>query len=853
MRLSRGDRLGPYEILSPLGAGGMGEVYRARDSRLGRDVAVKVLPEHLARDPDALARFQRESRAVAALSHPNIRVLHDVGQEGDVSYAAMELLEGRSLWTTLREEGPMKEGRAVGIALQVASGLSAAHEKGIVHRDLKPENVFLCDDGLVKILDFGLARTADAEGRDAAGATLTEPGLIVGTPAYMSPEQVRGVRVDNRSDIFSLGLLLWEMADGRPAFEGASPTETMHAILKDEPRGGEAFTPGLRRLLSHCLEKNPSGRFQTVRDVGFALEALSHATAPAVTARGTRGPRLGRRGWVLAAVSVAGIAGIGLLLGPARRAATGFLARHDAPPRFSRVTFRRGNIVSARFTADGQSVVHSAAWEDKPADVFVTRLGRPESRSLGLPNGMVRSVSPSSEIAAVVRRDDVYHPGGLGTLVRVPLEGGAARTVAEEIEDACWSPDGATLAVIRRLEEGFVLEYPEGKVLARSGARLFQVRVAPSGLAVAFLERTPDAARLHVRRTDGLELLSIPVGSDSVRIAWHPSGREIWLSNRRGAPPWGLHAVSLEGRWRALMPGVGLVLHDVAADGRALVETFFLRDGIALSARGGKEVDFSWLEDSAATALSDDGKTLLFGEVGDGGGPVGSAYVRRMEGAPVRLGDGVPCSLSPDGASVIVDVVSDRHELTILSTGAGQARPLKTGGVEPRGCAFFLPGGRDVVFNGRRGSGPVRAQRLAFDAGDVRPLGPEGSTIALGVFSPRGDRVILVDGSGQPFVLEIGSSQVRPLAGVAPHETVLQWSEGGELVVRRRDRTPARLDLVDVETGRRRPFKTLEPDDRAGIIAIEEVVVTRDLATYAYSFSRVLASSLHVVEGLPAP
>ncbi|HEV8117978.1 MAG TPA: protein kinase, partial [Thermoanaerobaculia bacterium] len=325
MTLSAGTKLGSYEILAALGAGGMGEVYRARDSKLDRDVAVKVLPDSVAGDPAALARFEREAKAVAALSHPNILAIHDFGRQGGVSYAVMELLEGETLRGKL-EAGPVSPNRSVDYALQVARGLAAAHEKGVVHRDLKPENLFVTRDGHVKILDFGLAKrfeTAAPEGETGAPTVTshTEPGTVMGTLGYMSPEQVRGLSIDHRSDIFSFGAVLYELLYGKRAFARPTAADTMSAILKEdppEPADPERRTsPALDRIVRHCLEKDRENRFQSARDVAFNLSEESSRAAVSAAPP----PRASRRGArivaaVLAVVAVLGVAGVVLLRRP---------------------------------------------------------------------------------------------------------------------------------------------------------------------------------------------------------------------------------------------------------------------------------------------------------------------------------------------------------------------------------------------------------------------------------------------------------------------------------------------------------------------------------------------------------
>jgi serine/threonine protein kinase len=282
--LASGMRLGPYEIVSPLGSGGMGEVYRARDPRLGRDVAVKVLPASFAEDADRLRRFQQEAKAVGQLSHPNILAVFDLGYHEASPYLVSELLEGETL-RALLSRGRLSVKRAVGFALQIAQGLAAAHERGIVHRDLKPENLFVTRDGRVKILDFGLAKLTHDERTsppDLAGSTATSqtgPGVVLGTMGYLSPEQLRGHPADARSDIFSFGAVLYEMLAGRRAFTGASTADTLSAILREDPPdlglASTAVPTALERLVRHCLEKNPEARFHSAHDVAFDLEAIS--------------------------------------------------------------------------------------------------------------------------------------------------------------------------------------------------------------------------------------------------------------------------------------------------------------------------------------------------------------------------------------------------------------------------------------------------------------------------------------------------------------------------------------------------------------------------------------------------
>src|SRR5215475_7035690 len=290
MTLASGTKLGRYEIRAKIGEGGMGEVYAGRDTQLGRDVAVKVLPTIVSSDSDRLRRFEQEASAASELNHPNILVVHDIGAHDGTTYVVSELLEGETLRKRIAGT-PLAQRRAIDYALQIANGLAAAHEKGIIHRDLKPDNIFITNDGRVKILDFGLAKLTQLDGNQVqtdvpTRRVDTDPGVVMGTVGYMSPEQLKGRTVDQRSDIFSFGAILYEMLSGRRAFHGESTAETMSAVLKEDPPElsdtNQKVSPALERLINHCLEKNPESRFHSASDLAFALEALS-GSAPTST------------------------------------------------------------------------------------------------------------------------------------------------------------------------------------------------------------------------------------------------------------------------------------------------------------------------------------------------------------------------------------------------------------------------------------------------------------------------------------------------------------------------------------------------------------------------------------------
>src|SRR6202050_1954095 len=433
MALIPGTKLGPYEIQSGIGAGGMGEVYRAHDTRLKRDVAVKVLPQALSLDADRLRRFEQEALATAALNHPNILAVVDMGPHEGSPYVVSELLEGETLRERLRG-GAIVVRKTLDYALQIAHGLAAAHEKGIIHRDLKPENLFLTKDGRVKILDFGLAKLTQFDpGSNPSLATVThgvtEAGVVMGTAGYMSPEQVRGMVLDPRSDIFSFGAILYEMLSGKRAFHGGTPADTMSAVLKEEPpelnETKRNVSPALERIGQHCLEKNPESRFHSASDIAFDLEHLSgiSGSSTRVTTAGVDSGNVQPRrrlliGIAAGVVVAAAVYGLGWWHGKTSARAP--------QAEYQQLTFRTGSIGNARFTPDG-SIVYSASWEGGDNQLYMSRTDDPGSRELGIKDAELLSISKSGEMA--IRLNTTSHGGYArsGTLARVPLSGGTPR------------------------------------------------------------------------------------------------------------------------------------------------------------------------------------------------------------------------------------------------------------------------------------------------------------------------------------------------------------------------------------------------------------------------------------------
>ena len=855
MSLEAGIRLGPYEILSPLGAGGMGEVYRARDTRLGRDVAVKVLPERLASDRDAVARFEREARAVAALSHPNILAIHDVGTTDGTAWAVTELLEGATLRERLAESAlPFR--KCIEYGVQIAEGLAAAHEKGIVHRDLKPENVFITPEGRAKILDFGLARpTAPADASLTSSPTVsspTDPGTILGTVGYMAPEQVRGRTADHRSDIFSLGAVLYEMATGRRAFKGDSAVETMNAVLKEDPPEASTIRgvpPEFDRVVRHCLEKSPAERFQSARDVAFDLK---HASADSAVRTGAARPLKMRR-WIPAA-AVAGavlLAVATFLLGRG----AGVRAVRDHPPTFQALTFRRGTVLAARFLSDGKTAVYSAFFQDEPLSLYTVRATAPESQKLQLPPAMLFSVSRSDDLAIGLGFHYTFGFNSESTLARVSISGGTPRPLAERVVSADWAPNGEDLAVARYSGAQCLLEYPLGKLLFATNGWIDSVRVSPDGSRVAFLEHPlsgDSAGNLDVVDRRGAVRRLVTRLVNAAGVAWAADGREVYWSGSFVGNGFTLFASTLSGKTRpALAAGANSVLFDL--QGRAaLVSRFDQRREIEFVGAGSAAPrDLSWFDWSYPTDLSQDGRLLLTVEQGRAARGDYATYLRTTDGAPAGLlGTITGTALSADERFVAALKGSPRPQIVVVPVGAGAARELSMPDANPVWADWFPDGKRLLVSTSALAAGTVFYEK-ALDGGPARrlatpPLQPNGFAL-----SPDGATLAGLGVDGRITLVPIARGPARTFPADLGARSVLTWDPTGQFLYYQ-DETPfpARIWRLDVATGAHELFRSVAPADRSGVQVVSPVVMTRDGKAIAYSYRRSL-SEMILVTGLP--
>jgi serine/threonine protein kinase len=855
MNLAAGTKLGPYVVVGPLGAGGMGEVYRARDERLGREVAVKILSGAARTDPERLRRFELEAKAIGQLDHPNILAVHDAGTHDGVPYVVCELLSGETLRARL-DGTALPARKAIEYAVQIAHGLSAAHGRGIVHRDLKPENLFITKDGRLKILDFGLAKLTADEPTGDSDATATQartgPGVVMGTAGYMSPEQVRGQAVDHRSDIFSFGSVLYEMVSGRRAFQGDSAVETMNAVLRQDPPEISSpkleVPPAFDRVVRHCLEKNPEERFQSARDLAFQLEALSSSSVSA--AHAAQGARPKSRGLQVPLVAGAALAAIAVV-------AAFFLGRSLKPPplnpSFSQLTYRQGNLFSGRFTPDGETIVYGASWDGSPVELFTARAGSPESRSLGLP-AEILAISSAGEMAVLLDPKFVTGWQRSGTLARAPIAGGAPRPVLAGVQDADWDPKGQQLAVARSEGGRYRLEYPSGTKLYETDAWLSSPRFSRDGKHIAFLEHPlsgDDRGRIATVDLSGRLTPLTEDFSSASGLAWSPDGSEVWFTAGKTGNVRALYAVTLSGKQRIVDAApADLTVMDVAASGKILLARNSARRGmVAWSAADAKERDLSWLDWSRPVALSLDGKNILFEEQGQGGGLGYSVYLRGMDGSPaVRLSSGTADALSADGKWALTGSLDRRETLTLTPIGPGDAREIRLEGLDITN-ARWLPDGSGYLLLAREKGQPRLPWLTDLNGGSRRKIPVEGVVRTMSM-RPDGKLLAVSFLDGAPALHPVDGGPGRPLPGATPDDIVIGWTgDGRSLYLTQSAGSRAHIDRLDVETGRRASLFELSPADKAGLIDLNNFLIMRDASAYVYSYRKYL-STLYLVEGL---
>ncbi len=861
MALTPGTRLGPYEIIATVGAGGMGEVYRARDTRLDRMVAIKILPESFAGDRERLERFQQEARVLSALNHPNLMAVYDVGVQDGMHFLVSEFLEGETLRDRL-QTGPFPQRRVVEYGLQIAKGLAAAHEKHIVHRDLKPENIFVLRDGRVKILDFGLAKqTAMAVTADATmtSANRTSAGTVLGTAGYMSPEQVRGEAVDNRSDIFALGAILYEMIAGQRAFRGDSSVEVMTSILKaDPPELSESNTNvslGLQRIVHRCLEKKPEARFQSASDLAFALDSVSNAGTSTGGLRALKDTKQNRSRLLVSALLLAALA-IGAI------AAWALHRPMVGQPAFTQISFRSAFIRHARFAPDGRTVVYDSTTDGKPTELFSTRTDTIEAQPLHIPASLL-SISSTGEMAVTL--DTLFDPKftPTGRLARVPLGGGSTRELLDAVTDADWTPDGSAVAVSRQVGHHFQLEFPPGKTLYQSDGYISDLCFSPAGDRIAFVDHTilgDDRGTVEVVDLQGNRKVLTREFSTIQGLAWPSKGNEIWFTSAVNSEPSSMRAVSLDGKERLLLSSpIKLKLQDVSQTGAVLLSVEDYRDQQILSdTQTGKVRDVSSFPFQITQAFSHDGKMLLLNTYVTGATNDYNLYTQRTDGStPALIGQGAGLSFSFDGKWVLaLDPTNLRH-MRVIPTGVGEALTLSAPpGMEYIGAAW-VPGGKHLVILVQAPGHALATYIQDLETGSVRQVGKEGRYLwtvgeqGIASASPDGKAFIATDGEKRYWVQPMDGGEASEIKGLSAGDLPLEWHNGSENIFFERITGTDSSEIYDLNlaTGNSKLWSHFTPTDKTAMVAMRHPIITQDGAHVLYVVQRIF-STLFVAKGI---
>ena len=862
MALSPGTKLGPYEILALIGAGGMGEVYRARDSRLGRDVALKVLPASFAADAERLRRFEQEARAVAALSHPNILAVHDIGQHDGTHFLVSELLEGESLRQALARGAPPHR-KAIDYAVQIAHGLAVAHGKDIAHRDLKPDNIFVTREGRVKILDFGLAKTVQrpaSQGPDGGAATMTgaavtDVGTVMGTAGYMSPEQVRGAVVDCRTDIFSFGAVLYEMLSGRRAFKRDTAADTMAAILNDDPpellESERQIPPALDRIVGHCLEKAPEQRFQSARDLAFDLESITTLTGSGSLSAPKQ--REHQRWWYAAAFAVLlAIAAFG-----GWKMSTGL--RSEVGSQFHQVTYRRGTLGNARFTPDGQNIIYTAIWEGSEPELYTVAANAVGGHALGIRNAKLLAVSRQGEIAVALAPTALSNFLVPGTLARATDASNAPKPEIENVQAADFTPDGSALAIVRYVpaDQMCQLEYPIGKMLQRERL-LDNLRFSPDGRYLAFIvHENPgdDRGTAVILRATGEKVATSELYESAQGLAWSISGDEVWFSSPLESGK--IHALKLSGKTRDPLAVPGrLHLQDISPSGQLLVQQGIARRGIVISSNNGRsERDLSWLDFGYLRDISRDGKTILFEEEGREEQSY-QIFVRDVDGSPaVPIGEGYGLAISRDKHWALGQKLTEpTEELWLLPVGPGEPRRMSPANLFPLVAASFLSDNKRFVYVAAETGHHPRTWLQDIDGGNPRPITPEDTA---GFEVSPDDKWLIVGkriglgGNRDAALVSLDGGNMEDIHGLKADETVLGWTSDNQLYTASAANgslASLHLEKLNPRTGARTAWRDLAMPPIGGVLP-DPPIITPDGATYGYDY-RLRLSDLYTVSGV---
>ena len=848
-----------YRIERELGAGGMATVYLAEDIRHDRKVAIKVLKPDLAAVLGA-DRFLVEIKTTAALQHPHILPLFDSGSADGFLFYVMPFIDGETLRTRLDRETQLGIAEAVRITSDVADALDYAHRHGVIHRDIKPENILL-HDGRPMVADFGIALAVSA----AAGGRMTETGLSLGTPHYMSPEQATAEKdITAGSDIYSLGTVLYEMLAGNPPHTGASAQQIIMKIVTEDAapvtRLRKSVPQNVAAAVAKSLEKLPADRFESANEFAHALNDpafdSSRAAGSVPRDRGLRGPGSWiRNPWSWPALAAIALLSAGLIA--ARRTAFGAGAVS-----FTQKTFRSEAILVARFAPDGKTMVFSATRggiAGTTPHLYVIRPDDADAEPIGPDSTHLLAISSTGELAVLTHATYVAHRLFAGTLATMPMTGGAPRELLAGVREADWAPDGATMAVIRRLSGVDQLEYPAGNVIAKSTGYFSDPRVSPSGQEIAVAEHPvayDDRGTALILDRHGKRLAQSPLHWAVEGLAWRPDGGEVYYSGAFAAngsySSLTAYALDHHGRERHVLASAGgITVQDIGRSGQWLITQD--DDRYLTFARGAGDAeakDMGWLDLSDEPVLSSDGRVLAFADEGITGGVNYTVLLRKMDGSPpVRLGPGEPLAFSRDGNWILSLISTTPPRLLLYPTGAGTPRELHPGLFESIDyeSGGILPDGQRYFFCGNPPRAPPQCFVAATAGGTAVAVTPGGTIQAR--LSSDGNEVAAEVGDSFD-VFDVAGGPGRALRGLTPGDHLTRWSpDNTEVWVYRDDPLVLHVDRVVVASGKRSRLIDITPPAGAELRHSYEVRLNDDANIHAYTQSRY-SSSLFTVDGV---
>lgn len=862
-----GQTISHYRVVSRLGD--RGTAYRAEDTGSGQLVQLTFHPKEVLENQKALSQFQHVARTIAALNHPHIAAVFDLGEWEGRPFVVTELADGESLARYIAQK-PSRFSDLLDLGEQVAAALDAAHSAGVVHGGLRPANILLTRKNEVRVADFGM----EALDASAGGEDRSSPEAVACQP----PEQVRGEECDGRSDLYSLGVILYEIATGRPPFPGEDPAAIRQAILEQEPPPPSRVNPDLPvrfdEIVGKAMEKERDMRYQGAAELRTDLRRLRRdweservaaaraALAEAVTAdtgsKKTDNPALGKAAGEAPRSkrsTVLTVAAALFLAGAIGAVASRFLRRaaRPLPMVLHSLSSGRGAIASARFAPDTGTIFYTAQWGTNPPRIFSTSAGA-SPVPLAMKDAELLSVSPSKELAVLA---DVHVSAGgrmKGNLQNVVLAGGGAQPLLADVEAGDWSPAGRSIAVVRRVDGKDRLEYPIGKVLAQSEGWIGDPRFSAAGDRIAFVEHPrqgDDAGSVDVVTLNGVKKKLSENWANVRGLAWSPGGKEIWFTaSRRGVRQ--LYAVDLAGKTRQVMTTPGsLHLYDIAADGRVLLSRDDLRTEIGEFSQGQKAAtELSSLKDFELLDVSPDGKTLLLEE--ESGDTSGNAiFVRRMgasaASAPQRVGKGRALALSPDGKQVLAETAGPHSHLVVLPVGQGQAVNLPAVEVSHLWAAW-LPDGKRFVF---LGSEPGHRLRLFVEdvaGGPPQSISPAGVGTSAAL-APNGRYVAATGPDGKGYLYPVNGGEVPAFRGLSPGDRILGWRRYSSTLYIAEGALPVKVFRLSLAGGAKTLLWQIAPEDPAGVSRLRTIRVTPDGRFCFFSYRRTL-SHLYLADGL---